>query len=197
LIDQAMSIRSRNHTVRTWPSAIQCCSTKGRKEEPLLEKRRQHPKQDEMDMDVRVPSLHPRLLAFSLPPHSTQSLRDLAERNSTTTKNTQLETESMSRYLDLRTNEPTDPLNPSCLPLPPPTTVDASAGRKLLPNDDMVPPYPPLLDKDQSLSRTRTPHAVASLPFLFIDARSRSPFVQILKLAARFFNSRYFLLFVK
>jgi hypothetical protein len=27
---------------------------RGRKEEPLLEKRRQHPKQDEMDMDVRV-----------------------------------------------------------------------------------------------------------------------------------------------
>jgi hypothetical protein len=87
----------------------------------------------------------------------------------------------LSRYLDLRTNEPTDPLNPSCLPLPPPTTVDASAGRKLLPNDNMVPPCSPLLDKDQSLSRTRTPHAVASLPFLFIDARSRSSFVQILK----------------
>jgi hypothetical protein len=42
------------------------------------------------------------------------------------------------------------------------------------------------LDKDQSLSRTRTPHAVAPLSFVFIEGRSGIPFIHNLKLSVTF-----------
>jgi hypothetical protein len=73
------------------------------------------------------------------------------------TGKTQLETGCTDWYLDyISAHERTDPLNPSYF---------SHSGRR-------QSPPPARLDKDQSLSRTRTPHAVPTLSLIFIDRRS-------------------------